>query len=523
MATQLSGPGGTTIFIKYDTGNINYSIDDINYNILTNYSINNTDTASGVLTIQFVNELTLTGISQYFIITSENITIDGNYKIVNITVNLYPGLVQNGFGAGPGPAGNYLGYNNIIIKNISINSSNTLSLGAGWIGQQWFRYGNISNCNSNGNITGLCGGIVGSYVGYPFGPDKSPNVTIDKCYNTGQLINSNAGGICGYDPGIVTITNSYSTGNIGNNIGNNCGGIFGGRAGNYGPCIAENCYSTGNIYINNTSNSAGGIFGTNSGVQGYGSLNNYIKASNCYYNGSQYTSITNVGQLVASTTYSTQNNYNIFNNIYGYNTAWNDNTATTNLNTNTGVWNETSTNTPWTLAAFAPCFNKGTKILCINKNNEEEYIPIEKITNDILIKTYKHGNKKIYKIANNIIHNDCTHFTKSMYIMKKRGDMIDDLIVTGGHSILIDEYNTEEIKDEHKNIFGKLEQIDNKYLLLAGKSELFEQIKDDKSYIIYHIALINDDEDNDCTRYGIWANGILTESTFKYIVDKYLN
>ena len=41
------------------------------------------------------------------------------------------------------------------------------------------------------------------------------------------------------------------------------------------------------------------------------------------------------------------------------------------------------------------CFNQGTKILCCNKNLKEEYISIENLKKGDLVKTYKHGYKKI--------------------------------------------------------------------------------------------------------------------------------
>jgi hypothetical protein len=38
--------------------------------------------------------------------------------------------------------------------------------------------------------------------------------------------------------------------------------------------------------------------------------------------------------------------------------------------------------------------------------------------------------------------------------MKKQENMDKDLIVTGGHSILVDNYNNDEIRRKHKKTFG---------------------------------------------------------------------
>ena len=164
------------------------------------------------------------------------------------------------------------------------------------------------------------------------------------------------------------------------------------------------------------------------------------------------------------------------------------------------------------------CFNKGTKILSLNENNEEQYIPIEKLQDGDLVKTYLHGYRKIHKVVHSIFKNNVNEFTKSMYVMAKQGDMSDDLIVTGGHSILVDDYESEELKEHHRHLFGgELDPIDGKQLLLAGQSPLFKQIQGDDIFDIYHLCLEGENEDHD-KRYGIWANGVLTESTYKKII-----
>ena len=164
-----------------------------------------------------------------------------------------------------------------------------------------------------------------------------------------------------------------------------------------------------------------------------------------------------------------------------------------------------------------PCFNKGTNILCLNSDNEEVYIPVEQLKSGDLVKTYNNGYKKIDTIAHTTLQNNADVFTQCMYIMPKQNDMTDDLIVTGGHSILVDNYESEQVKNHHKRLFGGLDLIDNKYLLLAGQTPLFKQITDDKVYDIYHLCLEGENE-NDDRRYGIWANGVLTESTYKSII-----
>jgi hypothetical protein len=147
------------------------------------------------------------------------------------------------------------------------------------------------------------------------------------------------------------------------------------------------------------------------------------------------------------------------------------------------------------------CYNEGSKILCLNNDLQEIYIPIENLRTGDLVKTYKHGYRKIDLIGKNVFQNDYNNPLSCMFKMEKTesNGLIEDLIITGGHSILIDE-----------EIYSELGMIDDKYLLLALLSEKFEKLNNTNIYTYYHLCLENEDGDG---RYGIWANGILSEST----------
>jgi hypothetical protein len=151
-----------------------------------------------------------------------------------------------------------------------------------------------------------------------------------------------------------------------------------------------------------------------------------------------------------------------------------------------------------------PCFNEGTCILIVD-NNIEQYIPIEQLKPGDHVKTYIHGYKKIKIIGKNKMMNDPSIFSQCMYKMDKNNDMIDDLLVTGWHSILVDDMTTDE---ENRQYFHKYE-IDGKKLLLSSISDKFNKINEIKEFTYYNIVL---DDNDDNKQYGIWANGILTES-----------
>ena len=159
------------------------------------------------------------------------------------------------------------------------------------------------------------------------------------------------------------------------------------------------------------------------------------------------------------------------------------------------------------------CFNKGTKILCLNKNLKEEYISIENLRKGDLVKSYIHGYRKIDLIGKNLMVNNPEVFSECMYKMEKTEEngMIEDLVITGGHSILVDSLGN--YKEENDKIFGSSQMIDDKYLLLSAISKDFKKMENIDLYTYYHFILENNENDDE--RFGVWANGVLTETPSK--------
>jgi hypothetical protein len=148
------------------------------------------------------------------------------------------------------------------------------------------------------------------------------------------------------------------------------------------------------------------------------------------------------------------------------------------------------------------CFNENTTI-CVYKNEMETYECITNISVGDLIKTYNGEYKPVKYVYKNIFVNDNSNNLRSMYKMKGT-----DFIVTGGHSILVDEL-TETEANNQKNISFKF-KISDKQLLLACFSDKFEKIENNELYNVYHLIL---ESDGKTDHFGIYANnGILTES-----------
>jgi len=345
VGTGINLPGGTILYIRQESGDIQYSVDQINWNTAYfNFNITNTNTSLGIVKVYFITDITLKTTSDYFIPLSgyiqygnESLNTDGSRPVITIeNVPNYPGLVYNGDGFSNG-------FNNIYIYNLEIvtTGSTTLLSNGGWFGKEYFAKGAnncyIVNCSSNGPIIDAGGGIVGGYagsnsgnlqiigcsssgssgqysggiVGY-YAAQSGGNVTCSGCWSTG-IIGIDGGGIFGYSAGetsdsVVTAVNCYSTGII----GDNGGGIFGRLTAAYGQATAEKCYSTGNI-----STDAGGIFGS--------------------------TAATDTGSTFALNCYSTGNITTSGNGIYGTNAG--ENAVATNYYSANGTWNTTTANT----------------------------------------------------------------------------------------------------------------------------------------------------------------------------------
>lgn len=160
------------------------------------------------------------------------------------------------------------------------------------------------------------------------------------------------------------------------------------------------------------------------------------------------------------------------------------------------------------------CYNKDTQILILDENGIEEYKMIQDIKVGDSVKIYPSGYKKVELIGNKTMINNSKMFKDCMYIMKKNKDnsLIDDLIVTGEHSIYVD-----CLTDNEKSKQKKSKIVHNKYSLISRNSDNFTKITDNNKYTYYHFVLENTDDNEN---YIVWANGILSESISKILFNR---
>lgn len=380
IPTGISLPGGTTVYIRQAAVGepLYYSIDMVSWTEMFLYITEfiNSDQPLGLLTIEFITDITLDGIvgggaNAYFICGSDGIQFgsrtlksDGTRPVITIDgITDYPGLIQNGNSGANG-------YNTIYIMNMEVRASggSTLADGCGWLAQAYFGKGTAAssaillNCHSTGDTGAGCGGIVGQYagpvkcvscsssgvIGQAGGgiigansPSTAGALSCESCWSTG-FIGTYGGGITGQSTGAATIVNCYSTGSMNQNAGGISGRYSGGNhyisdcysrgtIGDYGGGIIgsecgwasiTNCYSVGAI-----PNDAGGILGN------LGGNNTDKTVSNCYVTGATthvlfgyiipgYSNLTGNVSVVDGTVYLTNN---------AATTGWSNITANTTL------------------------------------------------------------------------------------------------------------------------------------------------------------------------------------------------
>jgi hypothetical protein len=164
------------------------------------------------------------------------------------------------------------------------------------------------------------------------------------------------------------------------------------------------------------------------------------------------------------------------------------------------------------------CFKEGTKILC-RLNGADVYVPIEYIEEGTLVKTYKHGYKKCKFNMKEQIKNTEEHSINNLYRLSRTNNtqLFEDLYITGSHAMLYDtisEREEEAMNNLLETYNSKFDiqinnKIDDKYKLIAYYDNTFVEVKQNIVVSIYHLVLENE---NKYVNYGIYANGVLTES-----------
>ena len=157
-----------------------------------------------------------------------------------------------------------------------------------------------------------------------------------------------------------------------------------------------------------------------------------------------------------------------------------------------------------------PCFKEGTQILTL-----DGYRYIQDLRKGDLVKTLNHGYVGINMIGCQIIYNRKeTIFFDKIYKCTNTNypEIFEDLYITGLHAVLVDEL-TDEQQRQIKCVYNDSVYItDDKYRLPVCFDERAKphETDEDEQVVIFHLAL---DHENENLNYGIYANGLLVETT----------
>jgi len=155
------------------------------------------------------------------------------------------------------------------------------------------------------------------------------------------------------------------------------------------------------------------------------------------------------------------------------------------------------------------CFLANSKVL-----TDKGLISIQLLKKGDLVQTLNDGLLPVKFVGMRSFFNKLTEERINAHLYKLNKvdfhELLEDLYVTGGHPLLVDE------KDLDEETKKKLLDMDNTPIITEGKYRVFAMLhpkaklwNDEKEHDIFDIVLENEDPKKNI---GIWVNGILTES-----------
>jgi surface protein len=165
------------------------------------------------------------------------------------------------------------------------------------------------------------------------------------------------------------------------------------------------------------------------------------------------------------------------------------------------------------------CFKEGSKIL-----TDKGYICIEMLKKGDLVKTVKHDFIPINMLGKREFYNPALkdRIKDQLYkcSQEQYPEVFEPLIITGCHSILIEEYKDQEEREKTIEVVGNTYITDDKYRLPTCVDERASIYEIEGNTMIYHLAL---DCDDYYMNYGIYANGLLVETCSKRYLKELSN
>ena len=165
------------------------------------------------------------------------------------------------------------------------------------------------------------------------------------------------------------------------------------------------------------------------------------------------------------------------------------------------------------------CFKEDSLILTNNG-----YVSIQDLRKGDLVKTRNHDFLAIDSIGYREIHHHAIDERIKDQLYKCSKDeypqLIEELILTGCHSILVDDFSSPEERESVKEMNCGLFRTENAFRLPACIDNRASVYDIKGKYKVYHLALENE---NNYSNYGIYANGLLVETSSKRCLNEKFN
>jgi len=165
------------------------------------------------------------------------------------------------------------------------------------------------------------------------------------------------------------------------------------------------------------------------------------------------------------------------------------------------------------------CFKEDSLIL-----TDQGYRPVQDLRKGDMVRTRFNGYVPVNMIGKRNIHHPASkeRIKDQLYECSpdKYPDLFEPLIVTGCHSILVDEFTSEEERLKTIEVNGDTYLTDDQWRLPACVDERATVYDKPGSHTIYHFALDNDDY---YMNYGVYANGLLVETCSKRYLTELAN
>jgi surface protein len=154
------------------------------------------------------------------------------------------------------------------------------------------------------------------------------------------------------------------------------------------------------------------------------------------------------------------------------------------------------------------CFKEGSKIL-----TDKGYVAVQDLRNGDLIETVSSGFKKIEHIGNSKMYNNVNGIRSTDKLYKcstsEYPELSEDLVITGGHSILVKSFKDSDQIEKTQEVLGKIYVTDGHYRLPACVDDRTKMFEEEGVHTIWHFSL---EHSNYYMNYGIYANGLLVET-----------